>query len=182
MIIHKRDEERIYKLLTSQAEYDLGCVKDERILKIYHQLSELQLHNWKYPFIDLFPASQILTHLNRTFLSPHLFSKKNVYPMVLRPLGKYWLPVPNYGVQFLREKKVDKIFDECYYNQWNHRLDLAQEDQTIPCKELYNYFSFIQRLCNEKDGSDCCLEWISVDKKTIYLFYYDYRPIVITIE
>lgn len=181
-----RDKKKIVDILKNQTTFrDFYCHLLKYTIKISHASTKSAgSYKWNFPFIDIFPSDENSTHFNRNF--HHTFynvSKKHVYPLVLRPFGKFWLPAPKDGEAVEREIGVSDIYSECYLGDWNHRKETSQDTNSVPCKQLENQFLFTKRFCKILDGPKVCMETLDYHrKKMIYLFYFDDRPVVITLD
>lgn len=84
--------------ITKQTEWEnLSFFHFSNILKIYFKDGQsIHKANWKYPFIDTF-FFEVNTTTSTYCVAPLLkicVKATEIFPLKLRPLGKFWLPAP----------------------------------------------------------------------------------------
>ena len=176
----------IFKNYSKFSKFESRFFKD--LVKVYVKNSKARIYQRKFPFIDIFPfidmfpSTENKTHHIREYHKEfYNVAKANIYPLVLRPLGKYWLPAPKNAEAFESEIGVRNIYKFCLRGHWNHRMEEQQVKKTILCKDLAAFYPFVQKVCKQLKGANVCVEILG-GKTTVYLFYFDNRPIVITLE
>ena len=84
--------------ITKQTEWEnLSFFHFSNILKIYFKDGQsIPGANWKYPFMDIF-FFEVNTTTSTYCVAPLLklcVKATEIFPLKLRPLGKFWLPAP----------------------------------------------------------------------------------------
>ena len=105
--------------------------------------------HWKFPFIDVLFYLKNSTHIweenSPKFISPI----SHVYPLILRPIGKYWLPSPRDPIGYLNSVNYKNLNEICIRSDWDHRREVQVEDKSIECDKLKTYYPFVETECDE---------------------------------
>ena len=166
----------------------IGWVQVNDLIKIFYKSSPLT-HNRQspYPFIDIFfhnTTNCCVIHENwyRKFSVP----KSEFFPLKLRPLGKYWLPVPNKPFSVLVNTGYAKnCFNTCLSNSLDHRTEQKNQVYSLDCKALREYHLFASRLCvtTVDNLKQLCYEELKISSsKTVYLLEYNQTQMSITVN
>ena len=162
---------------------DLDSAPCGKILKIFSNKSaNAGKYKWKFPFIDVFFYQENKTHLSRYFRDKRIFTlKHHVFPLKLRPFGKYWLPTPKSPIKYLERLNYTGFYADCIRSTWNHRLEIGQSPDTIKCSTLKRIYPLVNRDCMKlDDGQEFCAESIILDnRKLIVLIDYSGNHLVI---
>jgi hypothetical protein len=100
--------------ITKQTEWkNLSFFHFANILKIYFKDGQtIPEANWKYPFIDIF-FFEVNTTTSTYCVAPMLklcVKATEIFPLKLRPLGKFWLPAPRKDEVF----QYNNALTDCY--------------------------------------------------------------------
>ena len=108
---------------------------------------------YKWPFVDIFFYDSNATHLWYKTDKRMGMSLRHVFPLKLRPFGKYWLPSPNKPGEIFKASfggLYGDVYDECKSGTWNHRAEIEQESIRMHCEELATTYPFVSHTCNQK--------------------------------
>lgn len=187
MLINFDQKDEIFKILSNQDEFkEFSIVEYLFVFKMFHKNTPRVNQNlWKFPFIDLSTFQHNKTHFNTVILQA-VSEKASVYPLRLRPFGKYWLPAPKKPTHFLAAANRFNVTKECTRGNWNHRTDKPLKVDTVPCQELKDYYPIVEfdRFATI-NGQTVQIESVTYKSrnKAVHLLYYDeVIPITITID
>lgn len=128
--------------------------------------------HWKFPFIDVLFYLKNSTHIweenSPKFISPI----SNIFPLILRPIGKYWLPSPKNPEGYLNSVNYKDMNEKCIRSDWNHRDEVRVEPKSVDCSKLKTYYPFVETVCDEK----FCIETLRLNgfvlEKIIFKKYF----------
>ncbi|CAF0780691.1 unnamed protein product [Adineta steineri] len=96
-------------------------------------------YRWQFPFVDIFFYEQKQSYLWNLNYPDDKVRDRDVFPLVLRPLGQLWLPAPRKPKRFFGFDP----FDDCKSHFWNHRIESGQEEVTVKCDRLKGIYPFV---------------------------------------
>ena len=155
------------------------------LIKIFYKNSpRIENRQAKYPFIDVYfhnTTNCCVVHENwyRKFSTP----KSDYFPLKLRPLGKYWLPVPSKPFSVLVNTGFQNCFNTCLSNSLDHRTEQTNQVYSVPCQALKDYHLFASRLCLTADNLKFCYEEFKISAtKTVYLLEHNQSQLSVTVN
>lgn len=116
-------------------------------IKLFSNNSTRSFKRYKYtwPFVDIFFYTTDSYYLKYKYGYKNLIPLEGVFPLVLRPMGKYWLPAPAKPGIF--QRTYGDYRSICAKSTWNHRDEKSQKYKEVKCKELYDDYPFVMRNC-----------------------------------
>lgn len=178
---HRKDLPNIIKQQTISSDLDFHIMNEE-LMKVFHKSSKAAgKYTWKYPFIDVFLYKHNATHIKRRFRNiPIHTPKADVFPLSLRPYGKYWLPAPKNPMNYLQRLNYSTFQKDCYRGTWNHRLEVSIRSGIIPCQRLKHIYSFTEPIKVETDlGTYDFQSFTASNKQRIFLTFINSSPLVV---
>lgn len=131
---------------------------------------------YKFPFIDVFFYNKNNTHMwymedtydrakGQTWRGYNYFKLEDVFPLHLRPLGKYWLPFKKNTEEYLNKKHPGASFRQfCFSSFWSHRDESPQKITSIlRCSDLKPDYAFAYPECS----GQTCIESLKENGRTI---------------
>ena len=108
-------------------------------------------------------------------------------PFRLRPVGKYWLPVPNKINEMLESFDIPNSRNKCVLGGLNHATQKRRKSLTVNCTELASCHMFVQVACYPlapQGGVEVCVEKMEIDRtrKVFLLLYNNSNPVAITMH
>ncbi|CAF1043846.1 unnamed protein product [Didymodactylos carnosus] len=133
--------------------------------KFYFSSSlKLSSNNWKWPFIDLIFYHENRTHLWHENNFQFTIKKSYIFPLILRPLGRLWLPAPQSPLGYFDSVKYLNVDRECFSQNWSHKYEQLKENLMMNCDRLKHIYPFVTRNCTKVS----CQESLQVNKKVIH--------------
>jgi hypothetical protein len=113
--------------ITKQTEWEnLSFVRFVNLLKIFFKDGQpIPGANWKYPFVDLF-FFRVNTTTSNYCVAPGVkecVKAKEIFPLKLRPLGKFWLPAPRNDEIY----QFKNAFTDCFKSGLNFKSFLLTQ-------------------------------------------------------
>ena len=139
-------------------------------------------YSWSYPFIDIFFFDEGQTMINRKIRKKLVSTPKaDIFPLKLRPFGKYWLPTPSKPANYL--KRFGNYRDICARGDWSHRQETKQENFNTTCSMLSPHFRFVSINCFKASSNEICIEMTAIkDKSIVYLVYNQSQPMTLRLD
>ena len=181
-----QDVDKFVSVLNNQTTFpDLKWIKSSRYKYKLFLSSGIKAgrYNWTYPFIDVFFYQQNRTHIYRKFRNVLVYTlKTDVFPLKLRPFGKYWLPTATNPINYLKPLNYSNYHHTCIRGGWNHRQETRQKAYRANCSIIREHFQFTSMNCLPKESENICTELIELNGKGfVYLLYNGSQPITLRI-
>jgi hypothetical protein len=129
--------------------------------------------SWRFPFIDIFYHDQNSTHvwlLGQPSSCP--VRLKDVFPLVLRPLGPLWLYGPREPMAHFESRKMSQIETGCFAFPYSHKYELLMRSDVLyaDCSQLESVYPYVERQCTLFQ----CKETLKLGNKIIHTLIYNY--------
>ncbi|VDK89105.1 unnamed protein product [Dibothriocephalus latus] len=126
---------------------------------------KLSVYSWGWPFLDVSYFSSNATHIEELAWSygrSYSYAKSDVFPLLLRPFYKYWVPTPRNTFAVLLQTYPGN--DLCSASGYSHIFENGTSSRTVPCKELASRYAFVEHASLEdnvqdKNGRQDDLDW-----------------------
>ncbi|VDN33417.1 unnamed protein product [Dibothriocephalus latus] len=127
---------------------------------------KLSAYNWGWPYIDISYYSTNLTHVHvlaPSYLRYDTYAKSDVFPLLLRPFNKFWVPTPRNTFAVLLQSFPGK--EDCYTQLYSHIFENGTEGVMLPCRNLAKRYAFVEHVplhhsIQSKNGSQADLDWV----------------------
>ncbi|VDK45854.1 unnamed protein product [Dibothriocephalus latus] len=121
---------------------------------------------WPWPFLDVSYYASNVTHIRELHGAGYvydIYAKSDVFPLLLRPLNKFWVPTPRNTFAILLQTFPQD--GNCSSLTYTHVYEYKMRSRTVPCKELADRYAFVEHtLLDEnvqnKNGSQDELDWV----------------------
>ncbi|VDK32345.1 unnamed protein product [Dibothriocephalus latus] len=108
---------------------------------------------WGWPFIDIGYYTSSATHIQERAsyegVQPTL-AKSNVFPLIIRPFYKHWVPAPRNVFAVITQPKPDNV--DCYTPGWSHAFETPLQRRSMPCNKLAHRYAFVEHSPLYKNG------------------------------
>lgn len=133
----------------TRANWDLAYVNISNYIKVFHKSSpEVKAGTAKYPFVDVFFYTRNRTHLLGSLWGvKSAYRQVDFYPLKLRPLGKYWFPVPHNPSKVLEGTRITNFRTRCMFGGFNHKNSTKRKIMNVNCSQLKGYHLFTEEHC-----------------------------------
>ncbi|VDN32762.1 unnamed protein product [Dibothriocephalus latus] len=127
---------------------------------------KLSAYNWGWPYLDVSYYSSNGTHIQELAWSYgryYGYAKSDIFPLILRPFYKYWVPTPRNTFAVLLQTYPGN--DLCSASSYSHITEHGTPGRTVPCKELADRYAFVEHtplyenVQNQNDTQDE-LAWV----------------------
>jgi hypothetical protein len=122
--------------------------------------------SWQFPFIDIFYYDTNSTHvwlLGKP--SSYPVHHKDVYPLVLRPLGSLWLWSPREPMAHFESRRMQSIETSCVAFPYSHKYEklIWKRMRKADCNQLRSIYPYVKRICTKSK----CTEYLKLGEKTV---------------
>lgn len=104
-------------------------------------------YEYKWPFLDLFFYTTDGKNLKYMKKKRSKVTLDSIFPLSLRPMGPFWLPMPAKPYYFF-QNNYGNVRDYCGSGSWNHKLEKSRKKNFVCCASLVNHYEFVDRSCN----------------------------------
>ncbi len=158
---------KLKNLLETQTDWvNLEWCIYEDTMKIFFKESDYAGDkNWKFPFVDIFFYEKNATHICEKNSSSMCSLISSIFPLRLRPMGKYWLPTPNNPQEYLNSINLKDIHEFCVKPEYSHRdeIRISFIGVKFKCEMLKKDYPFVESSCNQT----YCIETLRLDNSLI---------------
>ncbi len=140
----KQFENAFKQLNQTLLEFHLFANKNQTLsyYKIYYNYGpNAGKKHWHFPFVDIFLYTTNTTHLWNLGYSEVKLKMEDVFPLILRPLGRLWVPAPRKSERLFQFDP----FDKCITHSWDHRNEIGQTKITMDCNDLKDIYPFVEQ-------------------------------------
>jgi hypothetical protein len=96
---------------------------------------------WNFPFVDIFLYVKNETHLWHLGQPETITKVEDVFPLIMRPFGRLWLPTP----RLPRQLSNFDLFHDCKGHFWDHKHEKPQNVTRLKCNDLKHIYPFVER-------------------------------------
>ncbi|VDN11293.1 unnamed protein product [Dibothriocephalus latus] len=79
-----------------------------------------------------------------SYLRYGVYTKSDAFPLLLRPLNKFWVPTPINTFAVLLQSFPGK--EDCYTQLYSHIFENGTEGATVPCTKLAKRYAFVEHV------------------------------------
>lgn len=140
---------------------------------------------WKWPFVDINFYSENRTHVwDVSILADfgeysYLFGRSNIFPLHIRPLGRYFFPAPRDSLKIVRRSYMGSGLQLCESAYFSHYSEKGINGSLkIPCKRLEYMYPFVHRRVSD-DGQGL-VETLNFMGYSFYSIYVEEPPYSLT--
>ncbi len=175
ILIDKFYLKKTRKILTEQKEFtDFGVSFNYNGLNSYKAFFNdtnspyAGKYPWRSPFIDILFYEYNKTHLWEENNRKYTTQLKNIFPLVLRPYGPFWLPSPRDPLGYFESVGTKDLKNMCIRSSWNHKKEKTQEIIEVKCKLLVLDYAFVNQTVVNKTHIIEDVVSLNTNKRIIY--------------
>ncbi|VDN13155.1 unnamed protein product [Dibothriocephalus latus] len=107
---------------------------------------KLSTYDWSWPSVDIGYYISNVTHITevaRSYGRSYSYPKSDVFPLLLRPFYKTWVPTPRNTFAFTLQTYPGSL--KCTSLTWSHAYETGLAGRTLPCVDLSKRYAFVER-------------------------------------
>jgi hypothetical protein len=126
---------------------------------------------WTFPFVDIFFYNANITY-HRFCLKHRCANYSEIFPLKLRPFGKFWLPTPKNVEHHLQNQLIRRaeasvfldVDEMCVKAGADHKNEKKlNTTNIIECNLLKDRYPFVYKTCNKTH----CIEKLQLNNRTL---------------
>ncbi|BHF70710.1 hypothetical protein SprV_0301376300 [Sparganum proliferum] len=127
---------------------------------------KLSRNDWAWPLMDIGYYASNVTHISEIASSYgryYSYAKSDVFPLLLRPFYKNWVPAPRNALLFTQQTYPGSV--GCSALTFSHPFETGLRSRRVPCIRLAGRYAFVERsplhrpVQDEDDGPEE-LTWV----------------------
>ncbi|BHF70714.1 hypothetical protein SprV_0301376700 [Sparganum proliferum] len=127
---------------------------------------KLSRNDWAWPFVDMGYYVSNVTHISElasAYGRYYSYAKSDVFPLLLRPFYKNWVPAPRNALLFTQQTYPESV--GCSALTFSHPFETGLRSRRVPCIELADRYAFVERSplhrpVQDEDDSPGELAWV----------------------